>query len=283
MGKLMGVIVFNSWHQVVIKYNDQQKNTVSEKAFLSEFSKNIGLDKYNIVYNEKNQSFTIGYNNTMFNVALPTDVKANMKMGNDNYLVKKLKALAEKKKTINEKKHKTKEFNDRVREIELSGYSKLETLDDYELYLKYLNKKAKQAKTNEEKELIAAKIKGLLKVVTNPYNLQLIYNVAEKSRFLSEERKAELEIILRSITEDYYNEIVANQDQLFVLGSSNKPMDIIRRIVDTEFLVQEWINENKKEEKAPVKEKQEEIVEENDFDLDEISNGLHQLMGRGKR
>jgi hypothetical protein len=198
-----------------------------------------------------------------------------MRNGNENYLVKRFKGLAERKNIINEKKLKTKEFNDRIREIELSGYSKLETLEDYELYLKYLNKKAKQAKTNEEKELIAVKIKGLLKVVTNPYNLQLIYNVAEKSKLLSEERKAELETILRSITEDYYNEIVANQDQLFVLGSSNKPMDIIRRIVDTEFLVQEWINENKKEE--------EEIVEENDFDLDEISNGLHQFMGRGKR
>jgi len=68
---------------------------------------------------------------------------------------------------------------------------------------------------------------------------------------------------------------------MLVLGSSTKPMSIIRRIVDTEALVQEWLNENvkknlKEEEEVKVVEEQDDFFEN---ELDEITEGLQEYIG----
>lgn len=279
----MNKIVFTDWHKVK---SDDGKIDMPEKRFLYEMNKKIKSMDYNIFYDAKTTSFSITYAGEKYNVIVPSNVKVSLRSGNYNRLALELIKLAITEKKYDEEVEYQNKKDERIREIEESGYSKLVNTEDYEFYLKYLNEKSNKAKTDEEKNLIDAKIRGLLKVITNPYNLSLHLNkiicqVAQKGKTLSEERKKDLERILLNITDEYYREIVNNKDKMLILGSSTKPMHIIRQIVDVEKLLQEWLNENKEEPKK----QEEDIVKYDTFseELDEMSSELHKIIGGSKK
>lgn len=257
----------------------------SEKAFLSIMYANINSSEYDITYNPKEYSFAIKFDGNDYQVILPTDVKTSLKTRDYKRLALELFKLVALKKKYKDKVASQNNRAQRIKEIEDSGYSKLETTEDYELYLIYLCEQSKLVKTAVERDLNNAKIRGLLNVLTNPYNLTLHFNrficeLADKGKSeLNEEQKAKLEEKLRAITSDYYKEIVSKSEEMLILGSSTKPMDIIRRIVEAEEQVKTWLT-GKVEAKPIEKEEEPEMVVPDD--LDELSDRLNNIMGGGK-
>ncbi len=280
----MNTIVFTSLNRVNF-INDGSRTHKSEKAFLNIMHGHIESDKYDITYNSKDRSFVIMYDGEMYKVVLPTDVKVSLKTGDYKKLALELFKLVALKKKYKDRVEAEKSRKQRIKDIENSGYSKLKKIEDYELYLVYLSEQSKLVKTAAERDLNNAKIRGLLNVLTNPYNLSLHFNrficeLADKGKNeLDEAQKAQLEATLGEITSDYYKEIVSKSDELLILGSSTKPMDIIRRIVDAEEQVRTWLTG--KVETKPIEkvEEPEDIIPD---DLDELSEKLHNIMGGGK-
>lgn len=280
----MNTIVFTPLNRVNF-INGGSRTHKSEKAFLNIMHGHIESDRYDITYNSKDRSFVIMYDGEMYQVVLPTDVKVSLKTGDYKRLALELFKLVALKKKYNDAVAAKKKRNQRIKEIEDSGYSKLEKIEDYELYLTYLNEQSKLVKTAVERDLNNAKIRGILNVLTNPYNLTFHFNrficeLADKGKSeLNEEQKAQLEIMLHEITSDYYKEIVSKSDELLILGSSTKPMNIIRRIVDAEEQVKIWLT-GKVETKPIEKIEEPEVIVPDD--LDELSEKLHNIMGGGK-
>ncbi len=289
----MDKIIFTPWHIVRFK-DDKYTPDKSEKRFLAEMNRKIKSDKYNVFYYEKDVSFTIVYNGKQYQVILPNEVTNSIRTGKYNELALQLLKLVEIKrkkidiveaKKIKEEKIKAKE--ERIKEIETSGYSKLIEIEDYKMYLDYLNTLSKTVNTESEKILINTKIRGVLKVLTNPYNLKLhfsrfICQVAEKGKELDEDKKEALEVILRKITEDYYTEIMNNGNQMLIIGSLEKPMNIIRRIEETEALLEEWLKDKKEEIEIEIPEV---VVKNVGFgdELDELTEELHRMTGGVRR
>lgn len=280
----MNRIVFTAWHKVIVTTNGDRED-IPETKFLAEMNRNIKTDDYRVLYNPKEVSFAITFRGEDYQVIIPSNVKASIIKRKPVPLALTLKKLATMESKYTSEKIAKNNYLDRIAKIENSGYDALETTEDYEFYLKYLQDQSKKVKTVAKKHLIDTKINGLLKVLTNPYNLEnhfkkFIVEIAEKGEDLKEERKKELEAILHGITDDYYKEIISKKDEMLVLGSSTKPMSIIRRIVDTEALVQEWLNENVKKN---LKEEEVKVVEEQDDffenELDEITEGLQEYIG----
>ena len=287
----MNRLVFTSWQRVNI-ITSEGKSDVSERSFFSEMNKYIKTDNYNVFYDPKTTSFTITYRGSNYEVVLPADVlkSIRIKKYKNKYLATELFKLANITKRNKDYLSAKKEYEERIREIEDSGYSELVDTLDYEMYLTYLNEKSKVSKSEEEKRLIDAKIKGLLKVLTNPHNLRLhidkfICDVAGKSEELDEEHNIKLEAMLHEIADDFYQEIMSKSNQMLVLGSSDKPMSIIRRIVEVESIVEKWIKEKDIKAKK-LKEIPKSVVnsysDDADDELDEMSEQLHQIMRGGK-
>lgn len=285
-------IIFTIWNKVIldgVNYDVGSNPKLTVNKFLSIMHRNIESSDYGVVYEPHKHSFIITYGGVEYRAVFPTKVQANLKMGKDNVLTSQLKKLAAHDKEYNEWATKDKEYRNKIKEIESSGYDNLVKIEDYELYLDYLNNKSKRTKSKEAKDLIDTKIRGILKVITNPYNLKLHFNrliceIAQKGEFLSDEKKKELEVILSEITDDYYSEIVSKQNETLILGSSDKPMSIIRRIADAEYLVQEWLKNSQDKnivEARPIQ--RAEVDEKDDLDLDEISTGLREMIGGRSR
>ena len=281
----MNKIFFNAFHQVIIQ-SGNWKEKMPEKSFLNILSNNIKSNDYSVFYDANNYNFTITYKGEAYSVFFTPEVRAGLRSGKYSPIILELFKIALNEKKYNDAVKAKKDYETRIRKIELSGYSNLSTLDDYKFYLTYLQNKDKTA-SKEEKEIIELKIKGILKNITNPYNLnfhlmQDIWDVANKGEELNDEQKAELEILLKKITDDYYQIISSRSDGL-VIGSSALPMEIVRRIEEVEYLVRSWIENNNvvEEEKKEVNEDYEPEEEKYD-ELDDVSDKLHELLKRGK-
>lgn len=274
----MEKMVFNPYNKVRIKKNGKPKE-ISVREFLATMHKNYKSDSYNVFLNFNNTTFIITYDGIDYEAFLPNDVLECIRTGNykKKPLAEDLMELAGIEKKYNDYLAAKIEYEERIREIEVSGYSELIDMLDYEMYLKYLSDKLKIARSDNERYLINAKIKGVLKVLTNPHNLkshiyQFISKVASKGQKLDETKREELKSMLHSITDDYYKGLISKGNQSLVLGSSDKPMKIIRRIVDVENLVISWL----KEAEECKKDIPQLVVDNQDFE--EMSQQLHEFM-----
>ena len=293
----MNSIAFTPWHSVKIA-GFLNKREVSRKRFFIEMCWNISRYKgYGVYFDDKTFTYTVKYNYEDYSVSFPPEVEARIKIGKASKetkdideLVKITRRIEEKYNLIKENEDKIQRIAERVQKIELSGYSELKTTEDYEIYLEYLNKKLKKAKTDEEKNLINSKIRGLLKAITNPYDLKihlygLICEVANEGKKLDDDKQAKLEEILRDIANDYYQKIVSKSSETLTLGSVIKPLDIIRRIESAEHLVRTWKEQEREKEISKTEVIEPESIQEDDMekdDLDEISDMLDTIR-RGNR
>ena len=286
----MNKIVFTAWHIVNIINSEKDKEPMKENKFLAIMARNYKTKNYGVFYDPNDYSFSITYQGENYQVILPTEVKASLKTKNRKKLALDLLKLALDEKKYNDAVEAEKNYERRLKEIETSGYDALETTEDYEFYLNYLNNKAKKTKNEEEKELINCKIRGILKNIANPYNLtfhfnRLICDVASQGKELDDSEKQELEQRLRAIADDYYV-ILSNFDKGLVNGSSIMPMDIVRRIEETEYLVSTWLNNKKTKEEIEVEKEANlhpTIEEKEEDELGTISESLQEMLGRGKR
>ena len=293
----MKFIAFTPWNSVIIKgFCDRRE--ISRLRFFIEMYWNIHRNKgYGVYFDDKTSTYTAMLKGDRISVSLSPEVEAHIKKGQASKetkdideLVKITRRIEKKKNSIKENEDKIERIAQKIKKIELSGYSELKTTEDYEIYLEYLNNKFKEAKTDEEKTLINAKIRGLLKAITNPYDLKLhlyglICDVANEGKKLDDDKQAQLEEILRDIANDYYQKIVSKSGDTLTLGSAIKPLDIIRRIESAEHLVRTWKEKEQEQVLSKVEVIEPEPIQEEDMaedNLDEISNMLDTIK-RGNR
>ena len=171
----MREIIFTSYHTVVIKvyYNREEKPVTKFLATMNHKVKNID---YDVSYDSKKVSFNIIYEGDLYQVILPTEVRASIINGKPNKLAVDLFNLAKAYKKQRDAEQAIADKDNKIKEIEISGYSKLVDIEDYALYLDYLNKQSQKTKSDDERQLILAKTRGILKELTNPYNLKLHFN-----------------------------------------------------------------------------------------------------------
>ncbi len=253
MSKGNNQIVFTDWYTASIN-NDSEHYEIPVPKFLKELEKKLESTDYNVFYEENQKRFYITYCGVDYNVLLNKGEQLKLSSGEFSPLILKLFWLAKLEKKYNDEKALQEVRIAKIKAIEESDYEDLDTLEDHELYLEYLENSLKKAKTSKEKNAINTKIAYIVPKIRelkknekqqqdNPLNLQLyinrfIYNILAQIEQLDEAERTKMAAKLKKILLDFkkivddYNK---KKDTGLFIGNPLLPMEILERIIDVEF------------------------------------------------
>jgi hypothetical protein len=244
-------IVFTDWRTVIIE--NVNRREIPEGKFLRYLNRVIKENNCGIKYYSNEKSFVITLYGVDHEVILPLDSQNSLNSKKHTPLVNKLLLISAASKKYNDEYLANEVKRIKIQEIEDSMYEKIETEEDYNLYLDYLKQLLKKAKTKMDKTTINAKILRISELLRNPLNFKLhinrfIYNITKDMKLLDDNDKKEIRDKLLSILNDYFAILNRQNDdnEMLVLGSSTLPMNILYRINEVEENVASLLRKKQK-------------------------------------
>ena len=241
-------IVFSYWDTVI--YSDKE---VPVADFLRniehDFEVNHKADSFAVFFDEENKKFFMNVNGKKYEVVFQDDVQEKLNKCEYNSLLIKLISLANETKRLLDEEAIKKTREEVINRIDNSFYEEMETPENYQIYLDYLEEKLSNTDNEEEKRVIDTKMANIIKilgdmrksnsrVMINPlerkYNVvSYLYELLEKSESLDQKDRIEIAKEVKKIVIDYKklqnDKVKGKVKDNFVL-----PLDILNRISDLE-------------------------------------------------
>ncbi len=255
-------IVFTDWYEVIIILEDK-KIEVPVPKFLKELDRGLSKEEYSISFYDDKKEFFITYKGTEYKVILNQTEQEKLESEEYSPLIIKLLLLTSKEKEINDEQALQAVRKTKIDAIIRSNYEDLETVEDYELLLEYLQLALKKSKTPEEKNVNNTKIANVVQIITsmkqeekekkeNPLNLQMyinkfIYNDLAQVEQLDPKNRGALAQELKKIIIDFRKQVEdynKKKESGLFLGNPMVPMNILERIIDVEFKIKSVLKSN---------------------------------------
>lgn len=234
--------------------------------FLREVEKKYKKDGYGVFFDKDNNKFTMNFNGIDYDVKLTKESEESLQPtnGEPNYtpLVLKLLYMSMIEEQYNNYLNAIAVRKAKIKEINDSFYETMETLEDHEIYLDYLDEEYKKAKTKEQRDVINTKVAYLAPIVQelrakekqkrdNPLNLKyhinrFVIELLEKAKQLDDAKRLKIANLLKKIVQEYQrivNEYNRRSKNTIVLGNPLLSLEILGKIVDVEFLLAGYLKE----------------------------------------
>ena len=178
-------IVFTYWESVIYG-----KEEIPVQELLNKIDESLNVYSnvryFGVYYNEKEKKYFIKIDGQKYEAVFQDEVKEIINNGGNNTLTLRLNLLANKTKQMEDETAIKETRKEIIERIDKSNYEEIETPENYQIYLEYLEDKLSTAKTNEEKRLIDTKMANIIRIlgdirksntpiVTNP--LELKYDI----------------------------------------------------------------------------------------------------------
>lgn len=255
-------IVFTDWYEVIINSN-KGKTEIPVPRFLRELDRRLEKEDFSISFYEDNKEIFIIYDGIEYKVILNRTEQEKLESGEYSPLILKLLWLASKEKRYNDEQALQAVRKTKIEAIIKSNYEDLETVEDYELLLEYLQLALKKSKTPEEKNANNTKIANVVQIIKsmkqeeeekkeNPLNLKMyinkfIYNALGQVEQLDPKNRGVLAQELKKIIIDFKKQVEdynKKKEAGLFLGNPMVPMNILERIIDVEFKIKSILKSN---------------------------------------
>ena len=264
-----------STFQREIKFTDKgtvifstARETIEKPAskFLHEVERKYQKDGYGVYFDKETNKFTMTFNGLDYAVILPKESEDSLTPRNNGPkytpLVLRLLYMSMIEEQYNKYLNAIAVRKAKINEINDSFYNTMETLEDHELYLDYLDNEYNNAKTKEARELISTKMANLAPIVqelkkkriqekNNPLNLKyhinrFVMELLNKAKQLDDKKCLKIADMLRKIVLEYRDKVFAfnkkSKNELS-LGNPLVSLEILGKIVDVEFLLAKYLKE----------------------------------------